>query len=120
MDAHYQGKPPDARIHALHRHQAPIARDADASYDIRIDRLAGNLTVVKPVTLKPEPKPAPEPIPEPAPKPEPAPVPTPEPEAAPEPISETNWWLIGGIIVIVAIIAVGVWQYIVRRRSYRV
>ncbi len=96
-------------------------RAAEGSYDVRIDRQLGDFNVTKPA---PEPTPEPTPTaPEPTPTtPEPTPTPTaPEPTPTPltteVPVTPTNWWLIGGIIVAVLIIAAAVaWQLFLRRR----
>jgi PGF-pre-PGF domain-containing protein len=89
----------------------------DGSYEVRIDRLLGSFSLGK---LAPEPVPepiptAPKPTPEPAPS---APEPTPVPVAPVTPVTPINWWLIGGIVAAVAIIAVAVWLMVTRRRSH--
>ncbi|MFC2007086.1 helix-turn-helix domain-containing protein [Chloroflexota bacterium] len=94
---------------------AVIARDAPAP-------------VPTPTPPTPEPTPpAPEPTPTPAapeptptpPAPEPTPTPpAPEPPApTPTPVPEAgfNWWLIGGIIVAVIILALITWRMVIRR-----
>jgi hypothetical protein len=70
-------------------------RDAAGTYAVSIDGLSGTFTV----------KAAPAP-------PAPAP-PTPPPTPA-EPI---NWWLIGGIIAGVIVVALVIWRVVVRRRD---
>ncbi len=99
-----------------------VNRAAEGSYGVRIDRQLGDFNVTKPA---PEPTPTPTPIPEPMPTlptPEPTPTPTaPEPTmpVTPEvPVTPPNWWLIGGIIAAVLIIAAAVaWQLVLRRHA---
>jgi PGF-pre-PGF domain-containing protein len=107
-----------------------VSPAAEGSYEVRVDRLMGTLNVSTPVPTpepepepipEPEPEPTPEPEPEPTPLPEPTPEPTPEPELEPtplpEPVTPTNWWLIGGIIAAVIIIAAGAWIMVTRRKT---
>jgi transcriptional regulator with XRE-family HTH domain len=63
----------------------------------------------------PAPAPAPEPTPEPTPAPAPTPVPTPVPTPTPTPEAGLNWWLIGGIIAVVILVAVAVWSLVTHR-----
>jgi len=101
-----------------------VSPDAAGTYTISIDALSGELTVAAPSEPAPAPAPepappAPEPEPEPAP-PAPAPAPEPAPPApAPTPAPEegANWWLIGGIIAVVIIVAIIVWLMVFRRRD---
>jgi PGF-pre-PGF domain-containing protein len=90
---------------------------AEGSYEVRVDRLLGSLSVGPiPELEKPTPeaeKPAPE---KPAPAPE-KPAPELEPLPLPEPVTPTNWWLIGGIIAAVIIIAAAAWILVTRRQS---
>jgi len=97
-----------------------VARAAEGSYEVRIDRLFGSFNVTKsvpapaPPVTPPAPPPAP-PVTPPAPPPAP-PVTPPAPPPAP-PVTPINWWLIGGIIAAVIIIAVVVWPLVARRRD---
>jgi PGF-pre-PGF domain-containing protein len=95
-------------------------RTTAGSYEARIDRLLADFNVTKP-TPKPTPS-VTEPTPEATPKPT-TPVTKPTPEATPEPttpeipVTPINWWLIGGIIAAVIIIAVIAWQLVARRQE---
>ena len=102
-----------------------VTRDTAGSYEARVDRLFGSFTVTAPAPPAPAPAPAkPTPAPTPAPtKPAPAPTPpvkpAPAPPSAPAPEAPLiNWWLIGGIIAAsIIVIAVVIWQIMVRRRD---
>ncbi len=106
-----------------------VSQDTPGTYAINVNGLSGELTFTAPTEPAPEPEPEPEPTP-PAPEPEleptpPAPEPTPQPappapEPAPTPPAEEtgiNWWLIGGIIAVVIIVAIITWLIAFRRRD---
>ncbi len=101
-----------------------VTRNTEGSYEVRLDRIFGSFTVTEaaappaPPAPAPAPAPAPTPAPAPAPAPTPVPAPTPAPPPAPPtpPVTAINWWLIGGIIAAVLIIAAVAWV-VVRRRT---
>ncbi len=96
-----------------------VTRAAADNYEVRIDRLFGSFSVGEPVPPAPSPAPpvtTPEP-PAPSPAPEAPPAPSPLPVTNEVPVAPTNWWLIGGIIAAVAIIAITGWLLIARRRN---
>jgi PGF-pre-PGF domain-containing protein len=96
-----------------------VTRAAEASYEVRVDRLFGSFSVTKlaPPVTPPTPEP---PVTPSAPTPTPPvtpPAPTPEPPVTPvTPVTPTNWWLIVGIIVGVIIIGAAAWLLVNRYR----
>ncbi|OGO23512.1 MAG: hypothetical protein A2144_00080 [Chloroflexi bacterium RBG_16_50_9] len=110
--------------HASQKVTFATTQNVAGTYTVNIDGQTGTFTVKPPVT----------PVPAPAPKPTTPPVPPVTTPAPPAPLAPpatppappiapvtptapaTNWWLIGGIIVAVIVIAAVAWQLIVRRR----
>jgi len=93
----------------------------EGSYEVRIDRLIGSFSVGEAAPPEePEAPPvapeAPTVTPEEPVVPEAPPVTPPEEPVTPPAVTPTNWWLIGGIIAAVIIIAVVVWLWFTRRR----
>ena len=99
-----------------------IAKDAAGIYAVSIDELTGSLTVkaAPPAPAPPAPAPPAPPAPAPAPPvpapPVPAP-PTPAPPPAPVPEAAFNWWYVGGGIVGGIILIALVWLLVLRRRD---
>ncbi len=110
--------------------------DVAGNYAVSINGLSGTFTVKVPSapapapaptpapapapapTPTPTPTPAPAPTPTPTPAPAPAPTPTPTPAPAPTPTpTPVNWWLIGGAIIAITIVAIIMWLIALRRRD---